>query len=159
MEAWANYDMKIEEELDKTEEMQWDMYYRTLLPDHLEQLQREYSGAPEDREQALALYRDGLVVRHAARVQRLLDRKRQKLTQKYMSEIIDQIETAQQEADLELETDIGSEDEQRKELESKNNYDIQRMQLDIIDTLLEINDYECLEMVQDIVREVYKRQF
>lgn len=77
-----------------------------------------------------------------------------------MSEIIDQIETAQQEADLELETDIGStEDGQRKELESRNNDDIQRMQLDIIDTLLDINDYECLEMVQDIVREAYKRQF
>lgn len=156
---FTDYDMKIEEELDRTEEMQWDMYYRTLLPDHLEQFQREYSGTPEDREQALALYRDGLVVRHAERIQRLLNRKRKELTQKYMSEIIDQIETAQQEADLELETDIGSEDEQRKELESKNNDDIQRMQLDIIDTLLEINDYECLEMVQDIVREAYKRQF
>lgn len=160
MGAWANYDMKIEEELDKTEEMQWDMYYRTLLPDHLEQFQRAYSGALEDREQALALYRDGLVVRHAARVQRLLKQKRKTLTQKYLSEIIDQIENAQQEADLELETDIGStEDGQRKELESRNNDDIQRMQLDIIDTLLDINDYECLEMVQDIVREAYKRQF
>ena len=63
---FENYDMKIEEELAKTEEMEWEMYYRTLLSDHLEQFEREYNGAPEDKAQELERYRDNLIVRHAA---------------------------------------------------------------------------------------------
>ena len=135
---FENYDMKIEEELAKTEEMEWEMYYRTLLSDQLEQVEREYNGAPEDKAQELERYRDNLIVRHAARIQRLLDRKREKLTQMCFDDIINQIEKAECGADtVSLE-------------------DVQSMQLDIITGVLKIHDYDCLEKIKDIVKETYE---
>lgn len=49
------------------------------------------------------IFSNKLIERHTERIQRLLARKREKLTAKYLGELIERVEIAQKEADLEEE--------------------------------------------------------
>lgn len=49
------------------------------------------------------IFSNKLIERHTERIQRLLARKREKLTAKYLGELIERVEIAQKEADLEKE--------------------------------------------------------
>lgn len=99
MEFAKIYDTKINEELKKYEKMQWEMYYRTLLPERMQQFEQEYTGSPEDKEQAMKQHEAELMAKHTGRIQRLLNQKREKLTVECLGELIDHLETAQHEAD------------------------------------------------------------
>ena len=99
MEFSKIYDNKINEELKKYEKLQWEMYYRTLLPERMQQFEQEYTGTPEDKEQAMKQHKAELMAKHAGRIQRLLNQKREKLTVECLEELIDRLETAQHEAD------------------------------------------------------------
>ena len=80
MEFAKIYDTKINEELKKYEKLQWEMYYRTLLPERMQQFEQEYTGRPEDKEQAMKQHEAELMAKHTGRIQRLLNQKREKLT-------------------------------------------------------------------------------
>lgn len=99
MEFAKIYDAKINEELKKYEKLQWEMYYRTLLPERMQQFEQEYTGTPEDKEQAMKQHEAELMAKHAGRIQRLLNQKRERLTVECLGELIDRLETAQHEAD------------------------------------------------------------
>ena len=99
MEFAKIFDAKINEELKKYETLQWEMYYRTLLPEHMQQFEQEYTGRPEDKEQAMKQHEAELMAKHAGRIQRLLNQKRERLTVECLGELIDHLETAQHEAD------------------------------------------------------------
>lgn len=99
MEFAKIYDAKINEELKKYEKLQWEMYYRTLLPERMQQFEQEYTGKPEDKEQAMRQHEAELMAKHTGRIQRLLNQKREKLTVECLGELIDHLETAQHEAD------------------------------------------------------------
>ena len=99
MEFAKIYDTKINEELKKYEKLQWEMYYRTLLPERMQQFEQEYTGTPEDKEQAMKQHEAELIAKHTGRIQRLLNQKREKLTVECLEELIDRLETAQHEAD------------------------------------------------------------
>lgn len=99
MEFAKIYDTKINEELKKYETLQWEMYYRTLLPERMQQFEQEYTGTPEDKEQAMKQHEAELMAKHAGRIQRLLNQKRERLTVECLEELIDRLETAQYEAD------------------------------------------------------------
>lgn len=98
MEFAKIYDAKINEELKKYEKLQWEMYYRTLLPERMQQFEQEYTGTPEDKEQAMKQHEAELMAKHAGRIQRLLNQKRERLTVECLGELIDRLETAQYEA-------------------------------------------------------------
>lgn len=98
---FKEYDKKIKEELEAFEKMEWEVYYRTLLPDFLQEYADNYDGNPEDKERAVKDYETTLIARHMPRVQRLLDKKREKLTIKYLGELNERLEAAQHEADQE----------------------------------------------------------
>lgn len=99
MEFAKIYDAKINEELKKYEKLQWEMYYRTLLPERMQQFEQAYTGRPEDKEQAMKQHKAELIAKHTGRIQRLLNQKREKLTVECLEELIDRLETAQHEAD------------------------------------------------------------
>lgn len=99
MEFAKIYDAKINEELKKYEKLQWEMYYRTLLPERMQQFEQEYTGTPEDKEQAMKQHEAELMAKHTVRIQRLLNQKRERLTVECLGELIDRLETAQHEAD------------------------------------------------------------
>lgn len=99
MEFAKIYDAKINEELKKYEKLQWEMYYRTLLPERMQQFEQEYTGRPEDKKQAMKQHEAELMAKHTGRIQRLLNQKREKLTVECLGELIDHLETAQHEAD------------------------------------------------------------
>ena len=99
MEFAKIYDAKINKELKKYEKLQWEMYYRTLLPERMQQFEQEYTGTPEDKEQAMKQHEAELMAKHAGRIQRLLNQKRERLTVECLGELIDRLETAQHEAD------------------------------------------------------------
>lgn len=99
MEFAKIYDAKINEELKKYETLQWEMYYRTLLPERMQQFEQEYTGKPEDKERAMKQHEAELMAKHTGRIQRLLNQKREKLTVECLGELIDHLETAQHEAD------------------------------------------------------------
>lgn len=99
MEFAKIYDAKINEELKKYEKLQREMYYRTLLPERMQQFEQEYTGTPEDKEQAMKQHEAELMAKHAGRIQRLLNQKRERLTVECLGELIDRLETAQYEAD------------------------------------------------------------
>lgn len=99
MEFAKIYDAKINEELKKYEKLQWEMYYRTLLPERMQQFEQEYTGRSEDKEQAMKQHEAELMAKHTGRIQRLLNQKREKLTVECLGELIDHLETAQHEAD------------------------------------------------------------
>lgn len=99
MEFAKIYDAKINEELKKYEKLQWEMYYRTLLPERMQQFEQEYIGRPENKEQAMKQHEAELMAKHTGRIQRLLNQKREKLTVECLGELIDHLETAQHEAD------------------------------------------------------------
>lgn len=101
MEFAKIYDAKINKELKKYEKLQWEMYYRTLLPEHMQQFEQEYTGKPEDKEQAMKQHEAELMAKHTGRIQRLLNQKRERLTVECLGELIDRLETAQHEADQE----------------------------------------------------------
>lgn len=101
MEFAKIYDTKINEELKKYETLQWEMYYRTLLPEHMQQFEQEYIGNSKDKEQAMKQHKAELMAKHAGRIQRLLNQKRERLTVECLGELIDRLETAQHEADQE----------------------------------------------------------
>lgn len=96
---FKEYDGKINAELAELEKMEWEVYYRTLLPDFMQQFEDDYIGKPEDKEKAIKEHRAALIARHVPRVQRSLDRKREKLTIKYLKELNERLESAQNEAD------------------------------------------------------------
>ena len=96
---FKEYDKKIKEELEEYEKLQWEVYYRTLLPDFMQQFEDDYAGKPEDKEQALKDHEAALIARHMPRVQRSLDKKREELTSKYLRELNERLESAQNEAD------------------------------------------------------------
>lgn len=99
MEFAKIYDAKINEELKKYEKLQWEMYYRTLLPERMQQFEQEYIGNSKDKEQAMKQHKAELMAKHAGRIQRLLNQKRERLTVECLGELIDRLETAQYEAD------------------------------------------------------------
>lgn len=99
MEFAKIYDAKINKELKEYEKLQWEMYYRTLLPERMQQFEQEYTGTPEDKEQAMKQHEAELMAKHAGRIQRLLNQKRERLTVECLGELIDRLETAQHEAD------------------------------------------------------------
>lgn len=99
MEFAKIYDTKINEELKKYEKLQWEMYYRTLLPERMQQFEQEYIGNSKDKEQAMKQHKAELMAKHAGRIQRLLNQKRERLTVECLGELIDRLETAQHEAD------------------------------------------------------------
>lgn len=99
MEFAKIYDAKINEELKKYEKLQWEMYYRTLLPEHMQQFEQEYIGNSKDKEQAMKQHEAELMAKHTIRIQRLLNQKRERLTVECLGELIDHLETAQHEAD------------------------------------------------------------
>lgn len=99
MEFAKIYDTKINEELKKYETLQWEMYYRTLLPERMQQFEQEYIGNSKDKEQAMKQHKAELMAKHAGRIQRLLNQKRERLTVECLGELIDRLETAQHEAD------------------------------------------------------------
>lgn len=99
MEFAKIYDAKINEELKKYEKLQWEMYYRTLLPERMQQFEQEYTGRPEDKEQAMKQHEAELMAKHTGRIQRLLNQKHERLTVECLGELIDRLETAQHEAD------------------------------------------------------------
>ena len=99
MEFAKIYDAKINEELKKYEKLQWEMYYRTLLPEHMQQFEQEYIGNSKDKEQAMKQHEAELMAKHTVRIQRLLNQKRERLTVECLGELIDHLETAQHEAD------------------------------------------------------------
>lgn len=99
MEFAKIYDAKINEELKKYEKLQWEMYYRTLLPERMQQFEQEYTGKIEDKEQAMKQHEAELMAKHTGRIQRLLNQKRERLTVECLGELIDRLETAQHEAD------------------------------------------------------------
>lgn len=99
MEFAKIYDAKINEELKKYEKLQWEMYYRTLLPEHMQQFEQEYIGNSKDKEQAMKQHEAELMAKHTVRIQRLLNQKREGLTVECLGELIDHLETAQHEAD------------------------------------------------------------
>lgn len=101
MEFAKIYDAKINEELKKYEKLQWEMYYRTLLPEHMQQFEQEYIGNSKDKEQAMKQHEAELIAKHTDRIQRLLNQKRERLTVECLGELIDRLETAQHEADQE----------------------------------------------------------
>ncbi|WP_287649946.1 hypothetical protein [Blautia sp.] len=101
MEFAKIYDAKINKELKEYEKLQWEMYYRTLLPEHMQQFEQEYTGKPEDKEQAIKQHKAELMAKHTVRIQRLLNQKRERLTVECLGELIDRLETAQHEADQE----------------------------------------------------------
>ena len=77
------------------------MYYRTLLPERMQQFEQEYIGNSKDKEQAMKQHKAELMAKHAGRIQRLLNQKRERLTVECLGELIDRLETAQHEADQE----------------------------------------------------------
>lgn len=99
MEFAKIYDSKINEELKKYEKLQWEMYYRTLLPERMQQFEQEYIGNSKDKEQAMKQHKAELMAKHAGRIQRLLNQKRERLAVECLGELIDRLETAQHEAD------------------------------------------------------------
>ena len=99
MEFAKIYDAKINEELKKYEKLQWEMYYRTLLPERMQQFEQEYIGNSKDKEQAMKQHKAELMAKHAGRIQRLLNQKRERLTVECLGELIDRLETAEYEAD------------------------------------------------------------
>ena len=99
MEFAKIYDAKINEELKKYEKLQWEMYYRTFLPERMQQFEQEYTGKIEDKEQAMKQHEAELMAKHTGRIQRLLNQKRERLTVECLGELIDRLETAQHEAD------------------------------------------------------------
>lgn len=101
MEFAKIYDTKINEELKKYETLQWEMYYRTLLPERMQQFEQEYIGNSKDKEQAMKQHKAELIAKHTDRIQRLLNQKRERLTVECLGELIDRLETAQHEADQE----------------------------------------------------------
>lgn len=101
MEFAKIYDAKINKELKEYEKLQWEMYYRTLLPEHMQQFEQEYTGDPEGKEQAMKQHKAELIAKHTGRIQRLLNQKRERLTVECLGELIDHLETAQHEADQE----------------------------------------------------------
>lgn len=94
------YDKKINEELKKYETLLWQTYYSTLLPDLVQMYADNYKGDPADKAQAINDYRAHLIARHMFRVQKMLNKKRDKLISKYMDELIEQLEAAKRVADL-----------------------------------------------------------
>lgn len=99
MEFAKIYDAKINEELKKYEKLQWEMYYRTLLPERMQQFEQEYTGRPEAKEQAMKQHEAELMAKHTGRIRRLLNQKRERLTVECLGELINRLETAQHEAD------------------------------------------------------------
>lgn len=83
---FKEYDKKIKEELEEYEKLQWEVYYRTLLPDLVQMYADDYNGDPADKAQAINDYRVHLIARHMPKVQKSLDKKREELTTKYLRE-------------------------------------------------------------------------
>lgn len=100
LEIAKEYDRKINEELKKYERLLWQTYYSTLLPDLVQLYADNYDGDPADKAHAINDYRAHLIAKHMCRVQKMLNKKRNKLIIKYMDELIEQIEAAKRVADL-----------------------------------------------------------
>ena len=162
------YDNKINEELKKYEKLQWEMYYRTLLPERMQQFEQEYTGTPEDKEQAMKQHKAELMAKHAGRIQRLLNQKREKLTVECLEELIDRLETAQHEADQDAEIKKLKEELLKARNDAKAFEDdwefcsqqksILMLQIDIINFALKIFDYKCLKMALSFVKAAYNQQ-
>ncbi|MBU5679008.1 hypothetical protein [Blautia sp. MSJ-9] len=99
-EIAKEYDRKINDELKKYETLLWQTYYSTLLPDLVQMYADNYNGDPADKTQAINDYRAHLIARHMYRVQKMLNKKRDKLISKYMDELAEQLEAAKRVADL-----------------------------------------------------------
>ena len=163
------YQEKMTEALDKKESEAWRDFYATILPKRIEKFKKKYTGTLENLEKAMQEYEGELVGRRREHIDFTLSNEYDRLLKLQFHDAVARLDQLQQDAPDKTDNpvlDSGKQplaseiiadlNEHTEEL--RNQREILRMQTDIINFVLKVNDYECLETLQNHVRIAYNQQ-
>lgn len=168
------YEEELKKALEAKEAEIWKNFYSKTLPKRLEEFEKSFNGSPAELEVALTGRERFLVSCQKKEVETALDAEKVKLMQSYLEDAIerlDQIESTSEKEEKPLASEIIAEQAAEVERLKKKLKATERdrdlffeqksvtvMQNDIINFVLNVNDYEYLETLQNHVRTVYNQQ-
>lgn len=163
------YQEKMTEALDKKESGMWRDFYTTILPRRIKKFKKKYTGAPESLEKAVQEYEDELVGNRREYIDFSLSEEYDRLLKLHFHDAVERLDQQQQDEPDKMDNpvlDSGKQplaseiiaDLNKHTEELRNQREILRMQTDIINFVLKVKDYKCLEILQNRVRIAYNQQ-